>query len=115
MKNHTPAAVTYIFKATKLVPKTVANSKRKTVGIRIPEHNICQAIIEELDEPIVCSTIRIDSEILNDSYEIADKLKARLDLVVSTEITQANNVTTVVDLSTDTLVVEREGIYEFYS
>ena len=114
MKNHTPAPVTYILAATKLVPKTVANSKRKNVGIRVPDNKVCQAIIEALDEPIVCSTLSIDGEVLSDPYDIASDLKGKLDLVIDTEVT-SKDVTTVADLSTETLVLERQGIYDFYA
>ena len=72
LKAHTPGAYTFILKATREVPKRLMHAKRKTIGIRIPENHITQALLEELNEPLMSSTLILpgDEDPLTDPYDI---------------------------------------------
>src|SRR5262245_37864710 len=57
LRAFTPGAYTFILQATKETPKRLQNERRKTIGIRVPDHNVCRAILGELGEPIMSSTL----------------------------------------------------------
>ena len=84
LKSLTPGAFTFVLKATKEVPRRLQHPKRKTVGIRIPENAIAQALLEELGEPMLTSTLILpdEKEAMADAYEINDSLGHVLDLVI---------------------------------
>jgi hypothetical protein len=80
MKRLLPGAYTFILKATKLVPK-IAQTKQKTVGIRIPDNKICLALVRELGHPIISSSVYKPNEgLYNDSAEIEERFGKQLDL-----------------------------------
>ena len=62
LKNNTPGPYTFIFKGSKEVPKRLLNPKRKTIGIRVPDNNIAQALLAELGEPIMSTTLIMPGE-----------------------------------------------------
>lgn len=62
LKNNTPGPYTFVFKATKEVPKRLQNPKRKTIGIRVPDNPIALAILEELGEPMMSTTLILPGE-----------------------------------------------------
>jgi tRNA threonylcarbamoyl adenosine modification protein (Sua5/YciO/YrdC/YwlC family) len=110
LKTYTPGAYTFILAATGEVPRRILHPKRKTIGIRVPDHAICQALLAELGEPLLTTTLQMpgDAEPLNDPEEIREKLGSRLEVIIDGGF-GALEPTTVVDLSGDAPVVLREG------
>lgn len=110
LKAHTPGAYTFILAATGEVPRRILHPKRKTIGIRVPDHAICQALLGELNEPLLTTTLQLpgDEDPLNDPEVIRDRVGSRLDLIIDGGY-GALEPTTVVDLSGDDPVVLREG------
>jgi len=84
LKAHTPGPYTFILAASREVPRRLLNPKRKTIGLRIPDHNIAQALLEELDEPLMSSTLILPGETLpmSDPQEIRQILQHEVDAVV---------------------------------
>lgn len=110
MKNLTPGPYTFILRATHEVPRRLQNPKRKTIGVRVPNHPIVQAILELLSEPIMSSTLILPEKETpeTDPEEIYALLGSQVDLVID-----GGNCgfepTTVVDLMGDTPKILREG------
>ena len=111
LKACTPGAYTFVLTATSEVPKRLLNPKRKTIGIRVPNHVICQALLAELDEPLLTSTLQLpgDEYPLSDPEEVKDRLDSRIDLIIDGGVGTLES-TTVVDLSGDSPVILRQGI-----
>ncbi|MDT8371618.1 MAG: L-threonylcarbamoyladenylate synthase [Gammaproteobacteria bacterium] len=84
IKAHTPGAYTFILPATKEVPRRLQHAKRKTIGLRIPENNIALALLEELNEPVMSSTLIMPDELmpLTDPEDIVDRIGKQVDLVI---------------------------------
>lgn len=84
LKSLTPGPYTFILKATSEVPRRLQNPKRKTIGIRIPDNAICQALLEELGEPMMSSTLILPGNELpeTDADDIREKLQKQLDLII---------------------------------
>lgn len=110
MKSITPGAYTFILKATHEVPRRLQNPKRKTIGLRVPEHSITQCLLEALGEPIMSSTLLMagDTEPLNDIDDIYDRLHKQVGLIVDGG-SCGFELTTVIDLEEETPIVIREG------
>lgn len=110
LKALTPGAYTFIFKATKQVPRRLQHPKRKTIGIRVPDHVIAQALLEELNAPLMSTTLILpdDDMPLTDPYEIRDILDFAVDLVIDGGFCGFES-TTVVDMTEDTPRVVRAG------
>lgn len=110
IKNNTPGPYTFILKATKEVPKRLQNPKRKTIGIRVPDNAIALALLEELGEPLMSTTLILPgAEVAeSDPDEIRDKLEKQVGLIIHGGYL-GEQPTTVFDLSEDELVVVREG------
>lgn len=110
LKAHTPGAYTFILAATGEVPRRILHPRRKTIGIRVPDHAICRALLGELNEPLLTTTLQLpgDVEPLNDPEEIRERVGSRLDLIIDGGF-GALEPTTVVDLSGDEPVILREG------
>lgn len=82
LKRYLPGAYTFILKATRLVPRIVL-TKKQEVGIRIPDNRICQALLAELGNPILSSSVRLpDDQLLDDPREIDRIYKGLVDLVI---------------------------------
>ena len=111
IKSLTPGPYTFILKATKEVPKRLQNPKRKTIGLRVPDNLIAQALLERLGEPLMSSTLILpgDDMPLTDPYDIRDTLEHALDLIIDGGYC-GFEPTTVVDLTEDVPVVAREGL-----
>lgn len=109
LKAHTPGAYTFILTATSEVPKRL-QPKRKTIGIRVPDHAICQALLAELGEPLLTTTLQLPgaTEPLNDPEQIRDVLGSRLDVIIDGGFGTLEP-TTVIDLSNGEPVILREG------
>ena len=110
LKACTPGAYTFVLTATSEVPKRLLNPKRKTIGIRVPDHAICQALLAELDEPLLTSTLQLpgDEYPLSDPEEVKDRLESRIDLIIDGGVGTLEP-TTVVDLMDARPVILREG------
>ena len=108
--SHTPGPYTFILAATNEVPRRLKNPRRKTIGLRVPDNAIAQAIIAELGEPMMSVTLILPGEDLPmlDPYEIADVLSHQVDLVVDGGYC-GMEPTSVVDLTGDEPEVLREG------
>jgi tRNA threonylcarbamoyl adenosine modification protein (Sua5/YciO/YrdC/YwlC family) len=95
-------------KATKLVPK-IALTKQKTVGIRIPDNKICLALVEELGNPIISTSVyKPDESLYNDPNEIEERFGKLLDIVIDGGVIVAEH-SSIIDLSDDTPRVIRKG------
>ncbi len=111
IKNSTPGAYTFILKATREVPKRLMQAKRKTIGIRIPDNVIAQALLAELSEPLMSSTLIMPNEKipLTDPYEIRQLLEHQVELVIDGGFC-GFEATSVIDLADEEPVVVREGL-----
>ncbi len=110
LKNNTPGNYTFILEATKEVPRRLQHPKRNTIGIRIPDHPVALALLEELGEPLLSSTLILPGEeqALNDAEEIRNHLDQQLDLILDGGTTGLES-TTVIDLTGATPVLLRRG------
>ena len=100
LKNNTPGAYTFILQATKEVPRRLQHPKRSTVGVRIPDHPVALALLQELGEPLLSSTLIMpDADYpLTDVGEIREQLESRVDLVIEGGAVGLEP-TTVIDLT----------------
>lgn len=110
IKNNTPGPYTFILKATKEVPKRLQNPKRKTIGIRVPDNAIALAILEELGEPLMSTTLILPNENMaeTDPDEIRDKLEKRVGLIIHGGYL-GEQPTTVIDMSEGENTIIRYG------
>lgn len=110
LKAHTPGTYTFILKATRELPRRLAHPKRSTVGVRVPEHPATHALLAELDEPLLSSTLIMpdETEPLNDAESIRQRLEHQLDLILDGGACGIEP-TTVIDLSGDTPILVRRG------
>jgi tRNA threonylcarbamoyl adenosine modification protein (Sua5/YciO/YrdC/YwlC family) len=110
LKAHTPGAYTFVLKATREVPRRLQHPKRSTVGMRVPNHAVVQALLEELGEPILSMTLQLPNEEapLNEAWEIRDKLEHAVDLVIDSDV-HFYGLTTVIDLTEASPVLIRQG------
>jgi tRNA threonylcarbamoyl adenosine modification protein (Sua5/YciO/YrdC/YwlC family) len=110
LKANTPGAYTFILNATREVPKRLQHPKRSAVGIRVPNHQVVQAILDELGEPMLSMTLQIaEEEPMNVAWEIRDKLEHQLDLVIDSDIHHIG-FTTVIDLTQEMPQLIRQGV-----
>jgi len=110
LKASTPGSYTFILKASREVPKRLQNPKRNTIGVRVPDHNVVRALLEEMGEPLLSSTLMLpgDELPLNDMDEIRDRMEHDVDVVLDGGPCGVE-MTTVVDLTGDMPVVIRRG------
>ena len=110
VRKGTPGCYTFVLPATREVPRRLQHPKRSTVGVRVPAHRVVQALLAELGEPILSSTLILPGaeEPLNDATEIGDAIGRALDLVIDAGPCPAEP-TTVVDLATTPPVIVRRG------
>ncbi len=110
LKANTPGAYTFIFKGSKEVPKRLLNPKKKTIGIRVPDNNICQALLAELAEPIMSTSLIMPGESMAeyDPEHIRDLLEHQVDLIINGGHL-GEHPTTVIDFSNDDIEVIRVG------
>ena len=110
LRNNTPGPYTFILKATSEVPRRLMHAKRKTVGLRVPENNIAQALLADLGEPLMSVTLILpgDELPLIDPYEIRDTLEHDVDLVIDGGYC-GMEPTSVIDLADDLPLVLRVG------
>jgi len=108
MRNLLPGPYTIILPATRLVPRLL-QSNRKSIGVRIPDHWFCKAIVDEIGEPIITTSVPLSHERVHiDPVEIERDLGHRVDAIVDSGILP-DIPSTVISLETDTPVVIRQG------
>lgn len=114
LKTHTPAAVTFIFEATREVPRRLLQPSRRTIGIRISAHPVLAAVLAAFGEPLMTvSVVAEEADTYSlDPYELFEQLGKQIDLLVDVG-TLAVTPTTVVDLTKEPPVVIRQGSYQF--
>lgn len=110
LKANTPGSYTFILEATKEVPKRLQHSKRSTIGIRVPDHPVALALLEELGEPMCSSTLILPDQSwpLNDAELIRELLEKKVDAVIDGGAAGAD-FTTVIDLTGSVPVLLRQG------
>jgi tRNA threonylcarbamoyl adenosine modification protein (Sua5/YciO/YrdC/YwlC family) len=110
LKSATPGAYTFILEGSKELPRRVLHPKRKTIGLRIPAHKVIQALLSELGEPLLTTTLQLPNEEqpLTEAWEIQSQLEDKIAFVVDSG-TCGQEPTTVVDLTDSAPVLIREG------
>ncbi len=110
LKTHTPGSYTFILQATRELPRRIAHPKRATIGVRVPEHVAALALLTEINEPLLSSTLMLPNEVepLNDADEIRRKLNHQVDLILDGGACGVMP-TTVIDLSGDEPILVRQG------
>jgi len=110
LKSLTPGPYTFVLRATHEVPRRLQNPKRRTIGIRVPDHPIAHALLVELGEPMMSSTLILPGRDMpeTDAHEIRERLEHEVDLVID-----GGNCgfepTTVIDMSTEVPQLLRQG------
>ena len=114
LKANTPGPFTFILPASSEVPKRLMHPKRKTVGIRVPDSAIAQALLNELGEPMMTVTLIMpgDDYPLTDPYDIRQTLQGRVDAIVDGGYCGLEP-TTVVDMTGDQPEMRRQGMGDF--
>jgi tRNA threonylcarbamoyl adenosine modification protein (Sua5/YciO/YrdC/YwlC family) len=116
MKRLIPGPYTFVLPTTKLVPKLVMSPKRKTTGIRVPQHNVCQALLKSLNNPLISTsayTIDEEGESLAYDWEKAklfDSLEKRVDIIIDDQTELGYQVSTIIDFSIIPPVIVRQGL-----
>ncbi len=118
MRHLIPGPYTFLLPATKLVPKLVQSPKRKTTGIRVPDHPICQALLEAIASPIISTSAHIfdDPEASVRSgqrlsaVDLFDRFDKLVDLIVEDGTEPSNQVSTIIDLEGPEPIVVRQGL-----
>jgi tRNA threonylcarbamoyl adenosine modification protein (Sua5/YciO/YrdC/YwlC family) len=110
LKAATPGPYTIILEATRSVPRRLSHPSRKTIGLRVPENAIAHAILAELGQPLIGTTLMLpgDEEMLNDPETIRERLEKLVDLVIDGGACSLEP-TTVIDFSGDEPVLMRHG------
>ncbi|WKZ11172.1 MAG: L-threonylcarbamoyladenylate synthase [Gammaproteobacteria bacterium] len=110
LRAHTPGPYTFILPATREVPRRLQNPKRRTIGIRVPDHPVPRAILAELGEPIMSSTLLLPDEPapITDPDEVCERLDGRVEMVIVAGSCGVEP-TSVIDLTGAAPVVVRVG------
>ena len=110
LKSATPGPFTFILEATKEVPRRVSHPSRRTIGLRVPEHAVTQALLEQLGQPLLATTLIApgETEPMNDPLEIRERFEKQVQAIVDAGACPMEP-TTVIDLSGEDPVLVREG------
>ncbi len=110
LKLGTPGPFTFILEATKEVPRRLSHPSRRTIGLRVPEHAVTQALLEFLGQPLLATTLIApgETEPMNDPHEIRDRFEKHVQVIVDAGAC-AMQPTTVVDLTQAPPVLVRQG------
>jgi tRNA threonylcarbamoyl adenosine modification protein (Sua5/YciO/YrdC/YwlC family) len=110
LKSLTPGPYTFVHEATKQVPRRLLHPKRKAIGIRVPDNEICRALLAELDQPILSTTLILpgDEQPLTDPEEMREALDKQVDLIIDGGFCGLD-ATTVVDMISEPPQVVRVG------
>ena len=111
LRHATPGPYTFVLEATRDVPRRLVQPKRKTIGLRVPDHPIPQALLAGLDEPLISATLALpeDEYPLTDPYDIRDRLEHEVDLVIDGGFCGLE-ATSVVDLTEANPRILRVGV-----
>jgi tRNA threonylcarbamoyl adenosine modification protein (Sua5/YciO/YrdC/YwlC family) len=114
LKHYTPGPFTFILPASRETPRRLVHEKRRTIGIRVPDHPVVRGLLEALGEPIMTTTMRLPGQDLplSDPHEIRDQLERQVDLVIDCGHGGLES-TTLVDLTGPVPVIERQGLGVF--
>ncbi len=122
MRNLIPGPYTFLLPATKLVPRLVQSPKRKTTGIRVPNHTVCLALLEALGNPIISTsahlppdetgdgTMGVEPEPIISRVELFDRLDNLVDVIVDTGEEPSYEVSTIMDLTGGEPTILRQGL-----
>jgi tRNA threonylcarbamoyl adenosine modification protein (Sua5/YciO/YrdC/YwlC family) len=115
LKAHTPGAYTFILKATGEVPRRLLHEKRRTIGLRVPDNRIAQALLVAIGEPLMsCSLILPNEQLpMTDPYDIRDQLEHQVDLIIDGGFC-GFEPSTVVDLQGDVPELIRQGAGKWF-
>ncbi len=110
LKAATPGSYTFILEGSKELPRRVMHPKRKTIGLRIPDHPVALALLEELGEPLLTTTLQLpgDEFALTEGWEIQDRLEDQLELILDGGPC-GTEPTTVIDLTASAPELVRAG------
>ncbi len=110
LKANTPGSYTFLLQATREVPKRLQHPKRNTIGLRVPDHAVVLALLGELNEPLLSSTLTLpgDEFPLTEAEEIRDRIGNRVDLILDAG-SCGIEMTTVIDLTESAPVLVRAG------
>lgn len=110
LKALTPGSYTFILEGTRELPRRLLHPRRKTIGLRVPDHPVAQALLAEINEPLLSTTLMLpgDEEPLNEATDIRTRLERELDLVMDAGPCGVEP-TTVVDLTGGTVEIVRKG------
>ena len=111
LKANTPGSYTFILNATREVPRKLQHPKRNTIGLRVPEHAVVQAILEAINAPLLSMTLMLpdEEEMLTQAWEIREKLEHSVDLVIDVGHCLAG-ATSVINLTQDVPELIRAGL-----
>lgn len=107
-----PGPFTFILPGTKLVPRLLMSPKRKTIGIKVPDHAICQKIVSELGEPLIAATAKLPDENQPeylDTTDLHEAFKHLVDILIDDEMPLNSQATTVVDMTGEEALIVRKG------
>ncbi|WP_016953163.1 L-threonylcarbamoyladenylate synthase [Anabaena sp. PCC 7108] len=122
MKRLIPGSYTFLLPATKLVPRLVQSPKRKTTGIRVPNHIVCLALLEALENPIISTSAHLPPNDVDDGIvgvnpdsilsrvELFDRLDNLVDIIIDTGEEPTSEVSTILDLTDEEPVITRRGL-----
>lgn len=110
IKTLTPGPFTFILDATREVPRSLQHPKKKTIGIRIPNHPVTQLLLQEFGEALFSSTLMLpnETEAMTDPFEIKEKLEHELDLIIDAGIIECEQ-TTIIEFSSNGTEIIRQG------
>jgi tRNA threonylcarbamoyl adenosine modification protein (Sua5/YciO/YrdC/YwlC family) len=110
LRQGVPGSFTFLLPASRAVPRRVQHARRSTIGVRVSDHPVVVALLHELGDPMVTSTLMLPGEAqpLNDADAIALRLGSRIDLILDAGPCP-NEPTTVIDLAVDPPVLIRRG------
>ncbi|MXY14931.1 MAG: threonylcarbamoyl-AMP synthase [Proteobacteria bacterium] len=110
MKRCTPGPYTFLLKATHEVPRRLLSPKRRTIGLRVPDHAVALQLCEELGGPLMSSTLILpgDAEPMSDPQTMRERLEHEVDLVIDGGYCGVK-ATTVINLTTESPTIERQG------
>jgi tRNA threonylcarbamoyl adenosine modification protein (Sua5/YciO/YrdC/YwlC family) len=116
MRSLIPGPYTFLLPATKLVPRLVMNPKRRTVGIRVPNHPVCQALLLALENPIISTSAHLADEDGNtpavdlERAKLFDEFDSLVDIIVDDGKEPGSQVSTIVDMTGEEPVIVRKGL-----
>jgi tRNA threonylcarbamoyl adenosine modification protein (Sua5/YciO/YrdC/YwlC family) len=114
LKHYTPGPFTFLLHASREVPRRLVHPKRRSIGIRVPDHAVAQALLETLGEPLMSTSLILpgEAEPLSDPIDIRERLQSQVDAIIDGGA-GGLTATTVVDLTVSPPEVVRPGLGDF--